>query len=104
MAANKLMFTTWKGVRNAIQPIHRRFRTRQTQLRYLKLSSKFYSDTMFASTSSIRYLTCGQIFINDLNFSRFIPMKSKADAGDALMYMIQDIGIPFEMHDDGAKP
>ena len=30
-------------------------------------------------------------------------MKSKADAGDALMYMIQDIGIPFEMHVDGAK-
>ena len=30
-------------------------------------------------------------------------MKSKADAGDALMYMIEDIGIPFEMHVDGAK-
>ena len=37
------------------------------------------------------------------DLSRFIPMKSKADAGDALMYMIQDIGIPFEMHVDGAK-
>ena len=30
-------------------------------------------------------------------------MKSKAEAGDALMYMIQDIGIPFEMHVDSAK-
>ena len=30
-------------------------------------------------------------------------MKSKADAGDMLMYMIQDIGISFEMHIDGAK-
>ena len=30
-------------------------------------------------------------------------MKLKADARDALMCMIQDIGIPFEMHVDGAK-
>jgi hypothetical protein len=30
-------------------------------------------------------------------------MKSKADAGDALMYLMQDIGIPIEMHVDGAK-
>ena len=30
-------------------------------------------------------------------------MKSKADARDALMYVIQDISIPFEMHVDGAK-
>jgi hypothetical protein len=30
-------------------------------------------------------------------------MKLKADAGDALMYMIEGIGIPFEMHVDGAK-
>ena len=103
MAAKTLMSTTQKGVRNAIHPIYRRFRTRQTQLHYPQLSSKFYSDTMFASTTSICCFTCGQIFIYDLNFSRVIPMKSKADAGDALMYMIQDIGIPFEMHIDSAK-
>jgi hypothetical protein len=102
-AAKTLMSTTQKGVRNAIHPIHRHFRTRQTQLHYPQLSSKFYSDTMFAFTTSICHFTCGQIFINDLNFSRIIPMKWKANAGDALMYMIQDIGIPFEMHIGGAK-
>ena len=102
-AAKTLMTTTQKGVRNTIHPIHRRFRTRQTQLRYPQLSSKLYSDTLFASTTSIRHFICGQILINDLHFSRFIPMKSKADAEDALKYMIQDIGIPFEMHVDGAK-
>ena len=31
-AAKTLMTTTQKGVRNAIHPIHRRFRTRQTQI------------------------------------------------------------------------
>ena len=46
-AAKTLMSTTQKGVRNAFHPIHRRFRTRQTQLRYPQLSFKFYSDTMF---------------------------------------------------------
>ena len=30
-------------------------------------------------------------------------MKLKANAEDVLMYMIQDIDIPFEMHVDGAK-
>jgi hypothetical protein len=97
------MPTTQKGVRNAIHPIHRHFRTRQAQLQYPQLRSKFYSDTMFAFTTSICHFICGQIFINDLHFSKFISMKSKANAGEALMYMIQDIGFPFEMHVDGAK-
>ena len=52
-ATKTLMTTTQKGVRNAIHPIHRRFRTRQTQLRYPQMSSKLNSDTMFASTTSI---------------------------------------------------
>jgi hypothetical protein len=45
----------------------------------------------------------GQIFINDVNFVCFIPMKTKGEAGDALLEFIRDIGIPSEIITDDAK-
>ncbi len=102
-AARTLDVTTQKGIRNAVHPLHRRYRTNQQQLRYNQLSSRFYSDTMFSKTKSVRGYTMGQVFVNDLEFTRFIPMKSKADAGDALNEFVQDVGAPSALHTDDAK-
>ncbi|MGH3055899.1 MAG: hypothetical protein ACRDL7_13075, partial [Gaiellaceae bacterium] len=102
-AVRTLQVTTQKSIRNAVHPLHRRYRTKQQQLCYNQLSSRFYSDTMFSTQKSTTHHTCGQIFVNDLEFVRFIPMKSKADAGDALAEFIQDIGIPSQLHTDNAK-
>ena len=101
-AHNTILATTQKGLRQAIHPIHRRYRTRQAQLRYNQLNSRFFSDTMFSPYPSLGGNTCGQIFVNDHEFTRFIPMKSKALAGDALLEFIQDVGIPSQIHTDGA--
>jgi hypothetical protein len=53
-ATRILKVTTQRGIRNVSEPLHRRFRTRTQQMRYRHLNSRFYSDTMFASTRSIR--------------------------------------------------
>ena len=50
--ANTLQVTTRKGIWNAVNPIHCQYQTRQTQLRYNQLNSKFYLDTMFATHKS----------------------------------------------------
>jgi len=58
---------------------------------------------MFAKTTSIRGNKCAQIFMNNIDFVKLIPMRRKAEAGDALVEFIHDIRIPSEMHNDVAK-
>jgi hypothetical protein len=102
-AERTLLATTQRFIRTAQLPIHRRYRTQQQQFRYNRLNTKFYSDTMFVSTKSIRGFSCGQIFVNDTGFSRVYPMKSKSMAGNALSTLFSDVGVPTSLHTDGAK-
>jgi hypothetical protein len=43
-----------------------------------------------------------QLFVNDIKFIRIMPMKCKSDAANALLELIQDIGILASLHCDGA--
>jgi hypothetical protein len=46
---------------------------------------------------------CGQLFCNDDGWHRVLPMRSKADAGDALNRTICAVGIPeLGIHTDNA--
>jgi hypothetical protein len=47
--------------------------------------------------------TCAQLFVTDFGYTKFAPMRAKSEAGFALKELIQDVGIPKEMHTDGAK-
>jgi hypothetical protein len=58
---------------------------------------------MFASVKSLRNNSMGQIFVNDANFTRFTPMRNKGQAGDALLDLIRDVGIPSELMTDDAR-
>jgi len=98
--------TTQKGICSMADHLTRRYRTKQAALRYSQLGGRhgrFYSDTMFASVSSTRGNKVAQIFVNDLGFTRLTPMKTKSEAGHALLKFIQDIGIPSSLHTDNAK-
>lgn len=101
-----LQVTTQKGIRNPIHPIVRRYATKQSRLRYNQLGSKhgrFYSDTFFSDCKSTRGNTMAQLFTNDTKFLQIIPMKKKSEAANALMEIIQDIGVPSALHCDGAR-
>jgi len=49
---------------------------------------------MFSSVKSVFGNTMGQIFVNDIGYTHFIPMKLKSEAGFALQEFIQDVGVP----------
>jgi hypothetical protein len=45
----------------------------------------------------------GQLYVNNDDFVKFIPMKKKSDAPETLVEFCQDIGIPSELHSDNAN-
>jgi hypothetical protein len=105
-AEQTLKCTTQHFIRSAFNPIEKRYRTAIQQLRYRQLGSelgRFYSDTMFASKRSVNQNACGQIFVNKAGFCYFVPMKREAEASDALLELIQHVGISSALHTDGSK-
>ena len=105
-AGDTLKATTQMVIRHSLHPLHKRFRTENAQLRYQRLGGRFgrfTSDTMFAKVKSIRGNTMAQVFANDVDYVKLIPMRRKGEAGDSLVEFIQDTGIPSELHTDMAK-
>ena len=47
-----LKATTQRGIRTAVYPLTRRYRTDHFSLRYRRLNTQLYSDTVFATTAS----------------------------------------------------
>jgi hypothetical protein len=103
MAKNTLKAMTQAFVRSAIHPIEQRFCMKNLMLRYNRLSCKMYSDTFFAGKTSIPGNKCGQLFVTDFGYLKFVPMKAKSEAGFALQEMIREVGIPTQIHTDCAK-
>ena len=97
-ARDTLKVTTQHGIRHAVHPLKRRYRTDHMSLSYRRLNVCFYSDTLFAKVTSLKGNTCAQVFAtNDIGFVRVHPMSSKSQAGDALKAVAEDIGIPNEI-------
>ena len=101
-ARNTLKATTQHGIRHAEHPLSRRYRTDILQSKRKRLNDTFYSDTMFSGIKSIRGNTCAQLFTNG-KFVHLEPIARKAQAGEALYSMIDEVGIPDKMVFDGAK-
>ena len=102
-AKDTLKVTTQNGIRHALHPLKRRYRTDNMSLGYRRLNIRFYTDTLFAKVKSIKGNTCAQVFAtNDIGFVRVHPMASKAQAGEALRGLSEDVGVPNEIVCDGA--
>ena len=44
-----------------------------------------------------------QVFTNDVDYVKVIPMKTKSEAGNALSTLFEDVGMPTHIHTDGVK-
>ncbi len=55
--------------------------TNDRAVRYWRISSKFFTDTLFATkmAKSLRGNTCAQIFVSDKDFIALYPMKKEAE-------------------------
>ena len=87
-----LMCATQKAIRSAIMPLTRRYRTDMMSQRLRRLSTTWYTDTLFAKEKSLLGNTCAQIFTDGEGFTYVHPMKSKSQAGEALNKATMDVG------------
>mmetsp|Transcript_163 Transcript_163/g.260 ORF Transcript_163/g.260 Transcript_163/m.260 type:complete len:281 (-) Transcript_163:159-1001(-) len=95
--------TSQLAVRHLNAPLRSRVRTRQSPLRYRRLNTYLYSDTLFSDTKSIRSIGCAQLFVTDKHYCDIKPMKTKGKAGDKLNEFITTTRIPEGLITDGAK-
>ena len=90
-ASNKtLQVTTQLGVRVLKHRAQRRFRTAMPHLRYPRLKGTRYADTLFYT---VRSFNCAHLIGNRLGFSRFMPLKFKADAHLSLISLFIRMGL-----------
>jgi hypothetical protein len=100
-AKSTLKVTTQRGVRSAIMPLSRRYRTDRMYNQRKLRNQKFCTDTLFGKCKSITNNTCAQIFANEAYFVKAHPMEKKSMAGLALQQFIRDYGVPEQLTSDG---
>ena len=80
----------------------RQYTTNDRMLRYKRLQSVFYTDTMFASKhKSTRGNKCCQVFVSDKGYVATYPMKSQQEFQAALHWFCKEVGVPVDLIIDG---
>jgi hypothetical protein len=90
-----LKVTTQRGVRQALHPLHRRYRVDHLNLNRKRINDTFYTDTMFSKTKSLNGNQCAQVYTNG-RFTKVYLMESKSSAciANLLQDFADDVGIP----------
>lgn len=101
-AKNTLAVTTQMGVRSALHPLRRRYRTDLLTLRYPRLKSTFYTDTIVSKYKALGGGRFAQVYTNG-HFVRVFPLSLRSDVGETLQQFIQDVGVPAEIVYDSAS-
>jgi hypothetical protein len=104
-AARTLEVTTQRIRQDPDSSLSRNARTNDRAVRYRRISSKFFTDTLFATkmAKSLRGNTCAQIFVSDKDFIALYPMKKEAEYFLALQEFSKDVGAPDVLVCDSAK-
>ncbi len=84
---------------NADNILSRQFSTNDRMLRYRRLESAFYTDTMFATKKGIstRGNKACQVFVSDKGFVAVYPMQSAKDFDTALHWFCKQVGVPVSL-------
>ena len=79
--------------------LSKQFSTNDRMLRYRRIQSYFFTDTMFvtASAKSTRGYTMMQVFVSDKGFIAVYPMERKKDFHDCLQVFCKEIGVPISL-------
>ena len=96
--------TTQNGVRSAIMPLSRRYRS-DRMYNVKRLRGRFATDTVYAIEKSLHGNTCAQILSHKIGFSACYPMLSaKGDSvGNTLNDFVHDFGVSEHLTFDGAQ-
>jgi hypothetical protein len=93
-AKRTLTVTTQRGVRTRPATLTRRFRTNDRMLRYQRLRTTMFTDTLEAGTLSRRQNRYAQVFVIPPNWTKVYSMKNKSDAHHCLSSLFHDVGVP----------
>jgi hypothetical protein len=93
-AEQTLNVTTHRGMLGSNMPHDRKVRQCFNHLKYLTISSMWYTDTTFALVKSIQGMKCSQVWTNGLGYKLFHLLAAKRDVHLSLSKFIQDVGIP----------
>ena len=76
--------------------LSRHFSTNDRMLRYRRIKSNFFTDTMFVTKSakSIRGYTMLQLFVSDKGFLSVYLMEKKSDFYNSLHQLCKEVGVP----------
>jgi hypothetical protein len=103
-AKRTLQVTTQRGIRTVSNPsLSRRFRTNDRQLRYRRIGTDVFTDTMESSVVSKRGNQYAQVFATPFGWTRVHPMMKKSDAHEGLSLMFARDGVPNCLIMDNSK-
>ena len=99
-----LMATTRRGVRSALLPISRRYRS-DKMYNIKQLDGKFATDIFYSDVRSVKQNIGAQIFSSKIGFAVSYPVKdSKSETlAFTLQDFISDFGVPKRLTFDGAQ-
>ena len=105
LAAGAIDQNTQLCKHNADNIMSRQFSTNDRMLRYRRIQSAFFSDTMFATpkAKSTRGNSCCQVFVSDKGFVAVYPMKTQEEFQTALHWFCKQIGVPISLIVDAHK-
>lgn len=98
-AEQALNQTTQLHRHGADNALSRQFSTNDRMLRYRRIDSVFFTDTLFVtgSAKSTRGYTCAQLFVSDKGFVAIYPMSKRSSFKDALKLFCKEVGVPLSL-------
>ena len=104
-AVKSLEATTQLIKQNPESSLSRNADTNDRAVRYRRLNSTFFTDTMFATkkAKSLRGNTCVQVFFSDRDYMTVYPMKKESEYPLALKQFAKEVGAPNVLVCDGSK-
>ena len=103
-AQKTLLHTMQRGLHTTPNPLlSQRYRTNDRMLRYKRLSTDIFTDTMLVGIKSHCRNTCAQIYMHRNTWCKAYLMKTKGEAHHSLSLLFSHEGVPKTLIMDGAK-
>ena len=102
-AADTLNHTTQLCKHQGENHLSRHYSTNDRMLRYRRLKSTFYTDTILASVKSTRRNTCAQLFVSDKGFGAVYPMRAQSEFNKSLHWFCKQVGVASTLIMDGHR-
>jgi hypothetical protein len=100
-AKETLSVTTQRGIRQAIHPLHCRYRTDCLNLHVWRMEGQWYMDHLVSKRKSLSGNTGAWVYTNG-KYTCVYPVQKRSQVPETLKKLIDDVGIPERLRADQA--